>query len=120
VQIRIIGSAKSKDTRKAERFFRERGFRPHLLDVRRNKVAPGELKRFVRKFGHESLVNVEGNEYERKGLFYLKLSEKDLLELLVGEPVLLVQPLVAADGTLALGWDETFWRAWDKDRMAGP
>jgi len=118
VQIRIIGSAKSKDTRKAERFFRERGIRPHLLDVHKAKVAPGELRRFGSKFGQARLINTESPQYKSKGLPYLKLTEKELLELLVEEPSLLVQPLLAANGTLGLGWDESFWRTWYQDKVS--
>ena len=117
MQIRIIGSTKSKDTRKADRFFRERGYRPHVLDVRKGKIAPGELRRFVKKFGQERLINRESPQYISRGLAYLKLTEKELLEVLLEEPNLLVQPLVAAGGILGLGWDESFWRVWHQDEV---
>lgn len=118
MQIRIIGSPKSKDTRKAERFFRERGHRPHLLDPRKGHLAPGELRRFSRKFGPEQLVNVESETFRRQGLSYLKMSEMDLLERLVIHPELLIQPLVAVNTTLGLGWDEGFWREWLRAQRA--
>ena len=106
----IFGTQKSRDTKKALRFFKERGIKPQFADLSAHKTAPGELKRFVQKVGVDGLADTGGKAYKDAGLEYLKLSDEALLERLLDNPALLKQPLIRSERTTEVGWNETLWR----------
>ena len=43
MNIQIFGTKKSSDTRKAERFFKERGIKFQLVDLKEKGLSKGEL-----------------------------------------------------------------------------
>ena len=110
--IQIFGTNKSQDTKKALRFFKERGIKPQFVDLKERSVAPGELKRFVQKAGLNALLDTKGKAYERSGLEYLRVGDEELTQKLIDDPALMVQPLVRSGNALTVGWDEEAWRAW--------
>ena len=111
VTIQIFGVKNSPATRAAERFFKERRIAIHFVDLKQKPMAPGEIKRFVDRFGWTALLDTEGTAYIDAGLKYLKLSDSALLERIAGEPKLLRVPLVRAANRLAIGHDEAGWKA---------
>lgn len=74
-------------------------------------MAPGEIRRFVERFGLTNLLDVDSAAYVNAGLKYLKLSETELLGKLEQEPRLLRLPLVRSANFLAVGHDENTWKA---------
>src|SRR3954466_13533067 len=94
MEVQIFGVKKSSDTRKALRFFAERRIKTHFVDFNERAAAPGELKRFVQKFGLNALIDKESKRYEELGLRHSRLSDDTWLDKLVGEPMLLRMPLV--------------------------
>lgn len=118
--VQIFGTAKSPDTLKALRFFKERGTKPQFVDLQRRAMAPGEIARFVQKFGLSALVNTGSKAYGRAGLAYLRLSDEALMQRLLDEPQLMVQPLLRLGTILTIGWDEAVWRDWhEQQRRVG-
>ncbi|MDZ7705970.1 MAG: arsenate reductase family protein [Trueperaceae bacterium] len=114
MDVQIFGTNKSNETRKAQRFFKERGIEPQFVDLKKKKTkpSPGELKRFVQKFGLNALVDTEAKAYEESGLAYMRMGDEQLLERIVDEPKMLVQPLVRSGNAMTVGWDEDYWRDW--------
>lgn len=110
--VHIYGTHKSLKTKQALRFFKERGVPVQFVDLQRRALARGEIARFVQKFGLAALVDTAGKAYQRAGLGYLRLSDEALLQRLLGDPQLLVQPLLRLGNALYLGWDEAVWREW--------
>ena len=110
MNVQIFGTQKSKDTKKALRFFKERGLKPQFVDLSTGKTAPGELKRFVQKVGIDGLIEKDSKAYGDSGLEYLRLSDDELLERLLETPALLKQPLLRSGSTAEIGWNETLWR----------
>ena len=111
VNVQIFGVKNSQETRAAERFFKERGVKIHLVDLKQKPMAPGEIRRFLERFGLVGLIDVEGKVYADAGLKYLKLSEAELLDRIEGEPRLLRLPLVRAANKVSIGRDEEAWKA---------
>ncbi|MDX2266499.1 MAG: ArsC/Spx/MgsR family protein [Bryobacter sp.] len=101
----------SQETRAAERFFKERRVAIHYVDLKVKPMSPGEIKRFLDRFGLDALLDKEGKEYEAAGLKYLKVSESDLLARIEKEPKLLRLPLVRCANKLSIGKDEDAWKA---------
>lgn len=115
MNVQIFGTNKSQDTKKALRFFKERGLKPHFVDLAQRPIAPGELSRFVQRFGLNALVDKESQAYKKQGLEYMRVSDEAMIDKLTRDPALMRQPLVRAGTRLSLGLAEEAWRAWMQD-----
>ena len=111
LSVQIFGVKNSQETRAAERFFKERSVTIHFVDLKLKPMAPGEIKRFIERFGLAGLVDSEGKSYADSGMKYLKLSDSDLLARIEREPRLLKLPLVRGANRLSIGKDEDSWKA---------
>ena len=109
--VQIFGLKGSQATRAAERFFKERSVGIQLADLKQKPMAPGEIKRFVDRFGLASLLDAEGKAYVDGGIKYLRLSDAELLGKIEREPKLLKLPLIRAANRLSVGHDEDAWKA---------
>jgi arsenate reductase-like glutaredoxin family protein len=109
--IQIFGTKNSSATRAAERFLKERRVAFHFVDLKQRPMSPGEIKRFVDKFGWENLLDTESSAYVDAGLKYMKLSDSDLLARIERDPRLLRLPLIRSGHQLAIGADEANWRS---------
>jgi len=109
--VQIFGVKNSQATRAAERFFKERGVAIHLVDLKQRPMAPGEIRRFIDRFGSAGLLDTEGKSYTAAGLKYMKLSDSELLARIERDPHLLRLPLVRAGNKLSIGHDEVSWKA---------
>jgi hypothetical protein len=108
--VQIFGVKNSQATRAAERFFKERRVEIHYVDLKKKPMAPGEIKRFIDRFGLNALLDVEGKAYVDSGMKYLKQSDSELLGKIEREPSLLKLPLVRSANKLSVGHDETAWK----------
>lgn len=111
VVIQIYGRRKCTGTRKAERFFSDRGIRVQSLDV--DVKAPGsrELELFASVIGPDALLDTEGRAYRDRGLAYM---EFDAVTEIAGDVRLLRTPIVRDGREVAVGEDPAFWA-----RLAG-
>lgn len=117
MNVQIFGTNKSQDTKKALRFFKERGVKPQFVDLGDRAIAMGELNRFIQKFGLNALIDFEGKAYEREGLQYMRVGDEQMIQKLMDDPALMVQPLVRSGNVMTVGWDEGIWRqAYDAQR----
>jgi arsenate reductase len=109
--VQIFGLRNSSATRAAERFFKERRRAIQIVDLKQKPMSPGEIKRFIQRFGLTELLDSEGKTYLDEGLKYLKLSDAELLGRIERTPQLLRLPLVRAGQRLSVGHDESSWKA---------
>lgn len=112
MSVQIFGTKKSAETRAALRFFAERRMPVHFVDLLERAASPGELRRFVQKFGIASLVDREGRRFAELGLRAAAYGEERWLALLAQEPLLLRQPLVRHGSALSIGPATETWKAW--------
>ncbi len=107
--VQIFGLKNSQATRAAERFFKERRTPIQFVDLKQRPMAPGEIRRFIERFGLDGLLDAEGKAYADAGLKYLKVSETELLAKIERDPQLLCLPLVRAGNRLSVGRDDQAW-----------
>ena len=110
--VQIFGTRKSVDTRKALRFFSERRVKVHFVDVAERAPSPGELRRFVARFGIARLVDDSSRRYGELGLAHSRYSDAWWETKLSEEPSLLRMPLVRNGNRLTVGLSEEEWRTW--------
>ncbi len=108
--VQIFGIKNSQASRAAERFFKERRTEIQFVDLKQKAMAPGEIKRFIERFGLTGLLESEGTAYVDAGLKYLKLSDAELLGRIEREPKLLRLPLVRCAGRISIGNDAEAWK----------
>jgi arsenate reductase len=109
--VQVFGTPDSQTTRAALRFFKERRIEPHVIDIRRKPMAPGELRRFVERLGARALADTESKAWRDAGLGYLSMTDADLAERLLANQQLLRLPLVRIDNHFAAGRDEAAWKS---------
>jgi len=117
--IQIFGVKNSPSARAAERFFKERRAPIQFVDLKQKRMAPGEIKWFIERFGWAGLIDAESAAYQNAGMKYLKLMETELLERIAKEPKLLRLPLVRAGNQLSIGENEEAWKAMLASAMPG-
>ena len=111
LSVQVFGLKNSSATRAAERFFKERRVTIHMVDLKQRPMAPGEIKRFIERFGLMGLLDSDGKAYIDAGLKYYKLSDAELLARIERDPNLLRLPLVRAGKLLSAGHQEDAWKA---------
>ena len=108
--VQIFGIKKSQATRAAERFFKERRATIQSVDLKVKPMAPGEIRRFIDRFGLTGLLDTEGKDYVDAGMKYLKLSDAEVLGKIERNPGLLRLPLVRCGNLVSIGHDEDAWK----------
>ena len=81
-----------------------------LFYLKQKPMAPGEIKRFIDRFGLQQLLDKQAKSYEDAGLKYLKVTDAELLGRIERDPKLLLLPLVRSGKHVSIGQDEESWR----------
>lgn len=110
MQPQLLGHPKSKITRKAQRFFSDRGVTVTFNDLRKRPPTPGELRKWVERFGVEAVIDRDSAAYRDGGLGYLSAGVDTWLEQFASEPMLLRLPLVRCGSQLSVGDDPAAWQ----------
>ncbi len=111
MDVQFFGLKSSPPTRAAQRFFKERRLKMHFINLAERPMSPGEINRFIQKFGLLGLIDKEGRTYQDGGFEFLKLSEAGWLERIAVSPALLHLPLVRRGNVLAVGHAPEGWLA---------
>jgi arsenate reductase-like glutaredoxin family protein len=110
--VQIFGTKKCSDTRKAERWFKERGRPIMSVDLRERGLSPGELKSVGARLGFEALIDREGARYRDKGLKYAAPTGPRIEQMLLDDPLLLKTPVVRFGKEATVGWHPEVWEGW--------
>jgi arsenate reductase (glutaredoxin) len=112
MEVQIFGLKSSKETRAAERFFKERRIKTHNVDLHDRPMSAGEINRFIQKFGLNAVLDIAGKAYIDAGLEFLRVSDDGMLAKIEAEPKLLRLPLVRYGKYVTVGLAQTDWKAW--------
>ena len=82
MNIQIFGSSKSFDSKKAERWFKERRIKYQYIDLPTKGLSPREYQSVKQKVGFSALVNTKCRAYEELFMAYVTpgAQEEKLLE----------------------------------------
>jgi arsenate reductase-like glutaredoxin family protein len=107
--IQLIGTRDSADTRKAERWFKERRVPFAFVDLKERPLSPGELASIARAVGADALLDRESRAFQRAGLAHLVY---DPIEEALQNPLLLRMPIVRRGREAMAGFSPEAWQAW--------
>ena len=123
MNIQIFGTKKSFDSKKAERFFKERGIKYQFVDMKEKGLSKGEFNSVAQvNGGIENMINWDGGGYEK--LIDQKCKDKDLLALITylaeedkAEKILENQkviktPIVRNGKQATVGYQPDIWKNW--------
>lgn len=106
--LQVFGTRKCQDTKKAERFFKERGVRYQFIDLAEKGISPGELASVAAALGLDALVDRDSACYAERGLQHL---DCDLAEELLADYRLVRTPIVRNGRRAAAGFAPEAWAA---------
>ena len=109
MNIQIFGTSKCFDTKKAERWFKERRIKVQSIDLVKYGISPGELKSVRNAVGLEALINAKHPDAAL--LTYLAYDE-DKMEKLLENPTLLKTPIVRNGRQATVGYQPEVWAGW--------
>jgi arsenate reductase len=111
--IQLFGTKKCRDSRAAERFFKERGVSLHMVDLSQKAMSPGELRNVAARVGgFEALIDREGKRYVDKGLKYAAPTGPRIEQILIADPLLLRTPIIRSGSRATVGFVPDVWQSW--------
>ena len=113
MNIQIFGTKKCQDTRKAERWFKERDIRVQSIDLAQKGMSPGELRSVAARVGGtDAMIDRAGKRYVDKGLKYAAPTGARIEQMLLDDPLLLRTPVVRNGAQATIGFQPEVWDGW--------
>ena len=112
MNIQIFGKQKCSDTKKAERFFKERNIKFQYIDIDKYGISKGEYQSIkIAVGGMDDLINKKSKEYENWYISHLS-SQDDVEEQLLANPGMFLTPLVRDGKRATVGYQPAVWVEW--------
>ena len=113
MNIQIFGTKKSSDTRKAERFFKERGIKFQSVDLAMKGLSKRELESVISSVGSiEDVLDEKCKDQDTYMLIkYLDNSAK--FDKVLDNPQVLKQPIVRNGQKATIGYQPDIWKTWE-------
>ena len=117
MNIQIYGTSKCFDTKKAQRYFKERGIKFQFVDLAKYGMSKGEYESIKRslKCKLEDLVNEKSKAYEKSFIKYLA-SEDAKEEKLLENQEMFKTPIVRNGKKATLGYCPDEWKKWEEEK----
>lgn len=113
MNIQIFGKSKCFDTKKAERYFKERGIRFQRIDLAQKGMSRGELTSVKTAVGGlDALIDPKAKGEQALLLPYLS-SDEAKEEKLLEFPTLLRTPIVRNGRQATVGYCPDIWKTWE-------
>ena len=109
MNIQIFGKNKCFDTKKAERWFKERRVKFQAIDVKKYGMSRGELASVKNAVGLDKLVD---SEHPDAVLLSYLASNEAKLDKLFEDPTLLRTPIVRNGKQATVGYCPEIWETW--------
>ncbi len=112
MNIQIFGTKKCFDTKKAERYFKERNIKVQFIDMKEKGMSRGEFTSIMQSVGGiDNLINE--NAKDKNTLTLMKyLMESDREEKLFENQQLIKTPIVRCGKKSAVGYCPEIWEKW--------
>lgn len=112
MNIQIFGTKKSADTRKAERFFKERGIKYQFIDLKEKGLSKGEFQSVLKTVGSlDDLIDKNCKDEALLALIRYIVPEDRLRKVLDNQSVL-KQPIVRNGQQATVGYAPEIWKEW--------
>lgn len=110
MNIQIFGKTKCFDTKKAERWFKERRIKYQYIDLLRYGMSRGELSSVKNAVGLEALIDTKDEDYP---LIRYLATDQAKLDKLFEDPYLIKTPVVRNGKQATVGYCPEIWKTWE-------
>ena len=110
MNIQIWGKQKCFDTKKAERYFKERRIKYQFIDVLRYGMSRGELNSVKNAVGLEAMIDKSDEDYP---LVQYLASDEAKLDKLYEDAYLIKTPIVRNGKQATVGSCPEIWKTWE-------
>ena len=113
MNIQIFGTKKCSDTRKAERYFKERRIKYQMIDLREKDMSRGEFNSVKQAVGGiDSMINE--NAKDKDVITLMKyISDSDKEEKLIENQQVIKTPIVRNGRQATIGFCPDVWKNWE-------
>lgn len=113
MNIQIFGTKKCNDTKKAERFFKERGIKYQFIDMKEKGMSKGELTAVANANGGiDAMINPDAKDKDALAMIKY-IAEEDKLEKLLESQQVIKTPVVRNGKQSTLGYQPDVWKKWE-------
>lgn len=112
MNIQIFGVKKCFDTKKAERYFKERRIKYQFIDLNIKEISKGELQSIKSSVGINNLIDDKAKEYTKLNIGLIRSSEVKE-EILLKNPKLYKTPIVRNGKLATVGYKPSIWDKWE-------
>ena len=113
MNIQVFGTKKSFDTKKAQRYFKERRIPFQFVDLREKGLSKGELQSVVRAAGGiDALLDEKAKDQDTLALVQ-HLVESQRFEKLLENQQVLREPIVRNGRQATVGYAPDVWKGWE-------
>lgn len=110
MNIQIFGKSKCFDTKKAERYFKERRIKYQFIDVLKYGMSRGELNSVRNAVGLEAMIDISDEDYPLvEYLASADAKQEKLFEI----PYLIKTPIVRNGKQATVGYCPEVWKGWE-------
>lgn len=113
MNIQIFGTKKSFDTKKAQRYFKERRIKFQFIDLKEKGMSKGELESVLRAVGGiDAVLDPKAKDQDALALItYLAESQK--FDKLLENQQVLREPIVRNGRQATVGYAPDVWKGWE-------
>ncbi|MBM6952624.1 arsenate reductase family protein [Enorma phocaeensis] len=113
MNIQVFGTKKSFDTKKAQRYFKERRIPFQFVDLREKGLSKGELQSVARAVGGlDALLDEKAKDQDTLALVQ-HLVESQRFEKLLENQQVLREPIVRNGRQATVGYAPDVWKGWE-------
>ena len=113
MNIQIFGTKKSFDTKKAQRYFKERRIKVQFIDLREKEMGKGELQSVMRAVGGiDALLDPKAKDQDALALVQ-HLAESQRFDKLLENQQVLAEPIVRNGRAATVGYAPDVWKTWE-------
>ena len=111
MNIQIFGTRKCFDTKKAERYFKERRIKYQMIDIKEKDMSKGEFASVKSAVGINELINTKSKNYPKSNLANIRGADVKE-EVLLKDQSLINTPIVRNGKIATVGYKPEVWESW--------
>lgn len=115
MNIQIFGKNKCFDTKKAERYFKERRIKVQNIDLLRYGMSVKEFESVKNAVGgYKNMIDYDSKEYKNSTIEYLAY-DKDKEQKVFENPEVMKTPIVRNGKKATIGYCPEIWKQWEEE-----
>lgn len=112
MNIQIFGTTKCFDTKKAQRYFKERNIKVQFINLKEKSMSKGELTAVMQAVGGmDKLINPKAKDKDTL-LLITYIADEDKFEKLLENQQILLTPIVRNGKQATAGYQPDIWKNW--------